>query len=73
MRTVFFTFSRNEHYRDCATDCEALSVQRNARRWIKVLTKFGVIAAGARSAVDDPTQGIAGPGSRAANESFLSR
>jgi hypothetical protein len=35
---------RREHYRDCATDYEALSVQRNAPRWIKALTKFGFIA-----------------------------
>ncbi len=32
------------HYRDSATDCEALSVQRNAPRWIKTLTKYGFIA-----------------------------
>ena len=34
---------RREHYRDSATDYEALSVQRNAPRWIKALTKFGFI------------------------------
>jgi len=31
---------RREHYRDSATDDEALSVQRNAPRWIKAFTKF---------------------------------
>ena len=35
---------RREHYRDSATDYEALSVRRNAPRWIKALTKFGFIA-----------------------------
>jgi transposase len=32
-----------QHYRDSATDYEALSVQRNAPRWIKALTKYGFI------------------------------
>jgi hypothetical protein len=44
LRTIFFILKRREHYRDCATDYEALSVQRNAPRWIKALTKFGFIA-----------------------------
>ena len=43
LRTIFFMLKRREHYRDCATDYEALSVQRNAPRWIKALTKFGFI------------------------------
>ena len=43
LRTLFFMLKRREHYRDCATDYEALSVQRNAPRWIKALTKFGFI------------------------------
>ncbi len=43
LRTIFFMLSRREHYRDSATDYEALSVQRNAPRWIKALTKFGFI------------------------------
>lgn len=44
LRTLFFMLKRREHYRDSATDYEALSVQRNAPRWIKALTKFGFIA-----------------------------
>ena len=44
LRTIFFMLKRREHYRDCATDYEALSVQRNAPRWIKALTKFGFIS-----------------------------
>ena len=43
LRTIFFMIKRREHYRDSATDYEALSVQRNAPRWIKALTKFGFI------------------------------
>ena len=43
LRTLFFMIKRREHYRDSATDYEALSVRRNAPRWIKALTKFGFI------------------------------
>ena len=43
LRTIFFMLNRGQHYRDSATDYEALSVQRNAPRWIKALTKFGFI------------------------------
>lgn len=43
LRTIYFMLKRGEHYRDSATDYEALSVQRNAPRWIKALTKFGFI------------------------------
>lgn len=45
LRTIFFMIKRSEHYRDSATDYEALSVQRNAPRWIKALTRFGFIPA----------------------------
>lgn len=44
LRTIFFMLKRREHYRDSATDYEALSVQRNAPRWIKALIKHGFIA-----------------------------
>ena len=47
LRTIFFMLDRHEHYRDSATDYEALSVQRNAPRWIKSLKKFGFIPAAA--------------------------
>ena len=47
LRTIFFMLKRGEPYRDPATDYEALSVQRNAPRWIKALTKFGFIPASA--------------------------
>jgi len=41
---VFQSMMAFNRYRDSATDYEALSVQRNAPRWIKALTKFGFIA-----------------------------
>jgi transposase len=44
LRTVFFMLQRGQYYRDSATDYEALTVKRNAPRWIKALTKFGFIA-----------------------------
>ena len=47
LRTMFFMLKRREHYRDSATDYEALSVKRNAPRWIKALTRFGFISAAA--------------------------
>jgi transposase len=43
LRTIFFMLDRGEYYRDSATDYEALSVQRNAARWIKTLIRFGFI------------------------------
>jgi len=43
LRTLYFMLSRGEHYRDSATDYEALSVQRNAPRWVKALIRFGHI------------------------------
>lgn len=45
LRTIFFMLKRNEPYRDSSTDYEALSVQRNAPRWIKALTRLGFIPA----------------------------
>lgn len=43
LRTIFIMLKRREHYRDSAVDYEALSVQRNAPRWIKALIKYGFI------------------------------
>ena len=43
LRTIFFMLQRREHYRDSATDYEAISVQRNAPRWMTALRKFGFI------------------------------
>ncbi|TQN51683.1 Insertion element IS900 uncharacterized 42 kDa protein [Acidithiobacillus thiooxidans ATCC 19377] len=43
LRIIYFMLSRGTYYRDAATDYEALSVQRNAARWIKKLIKFGFL------------------------------
>lgn len=45
LRTMFYMLKRDQHYRDSTTDYEALSVQRNAPRWIKSLIRFGFIPA----------------------------
>jgi transposase len=44
LRTIFFMLKRREPYRDSTADYEALSVQRNAPRWIKALTRFGFLS-----------------------------
>jgi transposase len=45
LKTVFLLIQRGDYYRDAQTDYEALSVQRNAPRWIKKLIQFGYITA----------------------------
>ena len=45
LRKIYFMLKRGEHYRDSATDYAALSVQRNAPRWLKALARFGFIPA----------------------------
>jgi transposase len=47
LRTIFFMLKCGEHYRDSAINYEQRSVQRNASRWIKALTRFGFIPAAA--------------------------
>ncbi len=44
LRIIYFMLSRGTYYRDAATDYDALSVQRNASRWIKNLIKFGFLS-----------------------------
>lgn len=43
LRTIFFMLKRGQHYRDSAANYEELSVKKHAPRWIKALTKFGLI------------------------------
>lgn len=45
LRTLFAVLKNNSPYRDKLIDYEALSVQRNAPRWIKMLVKHGFIPA----------------------------
>jgi len=47
LKTVFLLISRQTHYRDSAVDFEAMSVARNAPRWLKMLKKHGFIPAAA--------------------------
>lgn len=43
LRIIFAMLKNNTPYRDQAVDYEALQVQRNAPRWIKMLVKHGFI------------------------------
>jgi transposase len=43
LRIIYVMLSTGTYYRDADTDYEALSVQRNASRWIKKLIKFGFL------------------------------
>jgi transposase len=50
LRTLFAMLKNNTPYRDKVVDYEALSVQRNAPRWIKMLVKHGLMPAAATAA-----------------------
>ena len=43
LRTIFHMLARTTHFRDSTIDYEALSVARNAPRWIKSLKQFGFL------------------------------
>lgn len=43
LRTIFHMLTRATHFRDSTVDYEALSVARNAPRWIKSLKRFGFL------------------------------
>jgi transposase len=45
LKIVFIIIERGEYYRDATVDYEALSVARNAPRWLKMLRKHGYLAA----------------------------
>jgi transposase len=45
LKLVFVLIDRGDYYRDATVDYEALSVARNAPRWIKMLKKHGYLAA----------------------------
>jgi transposase len=45
LKLVFVLIDRGDYYRDATVDYEALSVARNAPRWIKMLRKHGYLAA----------------------------
>ena len=43
LRIIFCMLKGGDYYRDSATDYEAITVKRNASRWIKMLAKHGWI------------------------------
>lgn len=44
MQCMLFVMLKNKQpYMDSTIDCEALSVARNAPRWIKILTRHGFL------------------------------
>jgi transposase len=43
LKTVFVVLSRQVPYQDATVDYQALSVQRNAPRWIRQLKKYGYL------------------------------
>lgn len=43
LKIVFVLISRGEYYRDATLDYEALTVSRNAPRWLRMLTKYGFV------------------------------
>ena len=43
LRTIYATLSSGTHYEDRTVEYEAMSVARNAPRWIKMLKKHGFI------------------------------
>lgn len=45
LKLIFIIIDRGDYYRDATVDYEALSVARNAPRWIKMLKKHGYLAA----------------------------
>ena len=49
LRTVYAMLASGTHYQDRSVDYEALSVARNAPRWIKMLRKHGFMAETAAS------------------------
>ena len=44
LRTIYAMLSSGTHYKDKTVDYEALSVARNAPRWMKMLRKHGFMA-----------------------------
>jgi transposase len=45
LKIVFVLISRGDFYRDATVDYEAIRVERNAPRWIRMLRKYGYISA----------------------------
>jgi transposase len=44
LKIAFVLISRGDYYRDATVDYEAMSVERNAPRWMRMLRKYGYIS-----------------------------
>ncbi len=47
LKIAFVLISRGDYYRDATVDYEAMSVERNAPRWMRMLRKYGYISTAA--------------------------
>lgn len=56
LKIVFVLISRGDYYRDATIDYEAMSVERNAPRWIRMLQKYGYIGSASGPAAATRTQ-----------------
>jgi transposase len=56
LKIVFVLISRGDYYRDATVDYEAMSVERNAPRWMRMLRKYGYLGAAPGPAVASRTQ-----------------
>jgi len=50
LKIVFVLISRGDYYRDATVDYEAISVERNAPRWLRMLKKYGYLDAASGAA-----------------------
>lgn len=56
LKIVFVLISRGDYYRDATVDYEAMSVERNAPRWMRMLRKYGYLGTASGPAVASRTQ-----------------
>jgi hypothetical protein len=50
LKILFVLISRGDDYRDATVDDEAISVERNAPRWLRMLKKYGYLDAASGAA-----------------------
>jgi hypothetical protein len=54
LRMIFTMLKNNKPYHDRAVDNEALSVKKNAPRWLKSLKKYGLLPVNETTATKSP-------------------
>ena len=54
LRIIFAMLKDNQPYHDLVVDYEALSVQKNAPRWLKMLKKHGFLPGDSSLAASSP-------------------